>query len=127
MSDADDTRSVGGTTSGVQMLSHAQVADYWAKVYEALVDVFGTRDQDAGRLVERVRERIDHELPPDSQSAIYNVDPFQVAADLSGAQGRSVTDDEMRNYAKIAWNPDARERASHPDLLGAEVTFHRFV
>lgn len=79
---------------------------YWNKVEQTLRRVFSRND--AAELVEDYR-RSAEALGPPEDTGVFHLDPLQVAADLGGAYGRSLTVEERNEYLELRreWYPGA--------------------
>ncbi len=87
---------------------------YWERVKRALQHVFGKDPAPADQLRQKVNDAL-----PDTQTAFYHADPFEVAADLAGRRHQSVTPDEEARYLEVLDSqdrPKAEELAvTHPE------------
>ncbi|MCA6121701.1 hypothetical protein J6500_07270 [Bradyrhizobium sp. WSM 1704] len=70
--------------------------EYWRRVKDIMTDVFRSDSSVADDL----RKNVDG-ASPDTQTAFYHADPFEVAADLAGRPGESITPDEKRRYVNM--------------------------
>ncbi|MBR0871282.1 hypothetical protein JQ633_13010 [Bradyrhizobium tropiciagri] len=70
--------------------------EYWEQVKRILREVFDSKPSAADDLRKDVNA-----ASPDTQTAFYHADPFEVAADLMGRRGKPITPDEKQRYLKI--------------------------
>jgi hypothetical protein len=75
---------------------------YWGRVKRALQHVF---QKDPTR-ADELRKRVDG-APPDTQTAFYHADPFEIAADLAGRRNHPLSDAETARYLDLL---DRRDR-----------------
>jgi hypothetical protein len=105
------------TVAPDQLLSKTFRDAYWARVKQALRDVFRGDEKEA----DGARKRLDdfEELKGQPQTIFYHADPFEVAADLAGRRGQEVTPDEKARYQQVlrqAERPPASDvNAMHPE------------
>jgi len=94
-------------------------APFWKKVDQTLQHVFQKSDAESRRLAGQLQEKL-NEAGPDAQTAFYNADPLNVAADLAGVKEMSV--EQVQTYLRQVRSlndadmPDAAELGRrHPE------------
>lgn len=117
----DETQAVAKVYGGIQDLDEAKTHAFWYQIQEALKKVFIRDDpQRLSRALDRLNElrnKVDTSFGSDFPAAVYHLDPFQIAKDLSGVMVATSMQKELYLEILKSIANDPRQNSYRRDLL----------